>query len=97
VVIGNCVGIVSIAGSRLSYCASVEGINPMRYTGGLLGGTWLTSLAGDLANGCGSTLDAVDASAVGLSRRMARSSRASEAGLLPCSGSGSRSRCFQPR
>jgi tellurite resistance protein len=45
------VGIVAIAGSPLSYWAGVEGINPMRYTGGLLGGTWLTSLAGDLGNG----------------------------------------------
>jgi pimeloyl-ACP methyl ester carboxylesterase/tellurite resistance protein len=67
VVIGNCqagwaimmmaaaapehVGIVAIAGSPLSYWAGVEGMNPMRYTGGLLGGTWLTSLAGDLGNG----------------------------------------------
>jgi Protein of unknown function (DUF3141) len=67
VVVGNCqagwaimmlaaaapddVGIVAIAGSPLSYWAGVEGINPMRYTGGLLGGTWLTSLAGDLGNG----------------------------------------------
>ena len=45
------VGIVAIAGSPLSYWAGVEGMNPMRYTGGLLGGTWLTSLAGDLGNG----------------------------------------------
>ncbi|MGH6942888.1 MAG: DUF3141 domain-containing protein, partial [Geminicoccaceae bacterium] len=67
VVVGNCqagwaimmmaaaapddVGIVAIAGSPLSYWAGVEGINPMRYTGGLLGGTWLTSLVGDLGNG----------------------------------------------
>jgi len=29
----------------------VHGKNPMRYLGGLLGGTWLTSLAGDLGNG----------------------------------------------
>jgi pimeloyl-ACP methyl ester carboxylesterase len=67
VVVGNCqagwaimmlaaaapdlVGLVSIAGAPLSYWAGVEGKNPMRYTGGLLGGTWLTSLAGDLGNG----------------------------------------------
>jgi pimeloyl-ACP methyl ester carboxylesterase len=67
VVLGNCqagwaimmltaaapqlVGAVAIAGSPLSYWAGVEGINPMRYTGGLLGGTWLTSLMGDLGNG----------------------------------------------
>jgi tellurite resistance protein len=29
----------------------VAGINPMRYTGGLLGGVWLTSLMSDLGNG----------------------------------------------
>jgi pimeloyl-ACP methyl ester carboxylesterase len=67
VVVGNCqagwaimmlaaaapdlVGLVSIAGSPLSYWAGVEGKNPMRYTGGLLGGTWLSSLAADLGNG----------------------------------------------
>ncbi|MEM7026491.1 MAG: DUF3141 domain-containing protein, partial [Pseudomonadota bacterium] len=34
-----------------SYWAGVEGENPMRYVGGLLGGTWLTSLCGDLGNG----------------------------------------------
>ena len=67
VVVGNCqagwaimmmaaaapddVGIVAVAGSPLSYWAGREGVNPMRYTGGLLGGTWLTSLMGDLGNG----------------------------------------------
>jgi tellurite resistance protein len=44
-------GIVAIAGAPLSYWAGIEGRNPMRYTGGLLGGSWLTSLAGDLGNG----------------------------------------------
>ena len=28
-----------------------EGENPMRYTGGLAGGSWMTALAGDLGNG----------------------------------------------
>jgi pimeloyl-ACP methyl ester carboxylesterase len=67
VVIGNCqagwaimmlaaaapqdAGIVAVAGSPLSYWAGHEGVNPMRYSGGLLGGTWLASLAGDLGNG----------------------------------------------
>jgi pimeloyl-ACP methyl ester carboxylesterase/tellurite resistance protein len=67
VVVGNCqagwaimmlaaaapdlVGLVSIAGSPLSYWAGVEGKNPMRYSGGLLGGSWLAALAGDLGNG----------------------------------------------
>ena len=67
VVVGNCqagwaimmlaaaapdlMGLVSITGSPLSYWAGVEGKNPMRYAGGLLGGSWLASLAGDLGNG----------------------------------------------
>jgi Protein of unknown function (DUF3141) len=44
-------GPIMLAGSPLSYWAGVQGKNPMRYMGGLLGGTWLTSLAGDLGNG----------------------------------------------
>jgi pimeloyl-ACP methyl ester carboxylesterase len=45
------VGPIMLAGSPISYWAGVHGKNPMRYLGGLLGGTWLTSLAGDLGNG----------------------------------------------
>jgi pimeloyl-ACP methyl ester carboxylesterase len=45
------VGPIMLAGSPLSYWAGVHGKNPMRYLGGLLGGTWMTSLAGDLGNG----------------------------------------------
>jgi len=45
------VGPIMLAGSPLSYWAGVHGKAPMRYLGGLLGGTWLTSLAGDLGNG----------------------------------------------
>ncbi len=45
------VGPLLIAGSPLSYWAGVRGKNPMRYTGGLLGGTWLTALSGDLGHG----------------------------------------------
>ena len=45
------VGPIMLAGSPLAYWAGVHGKNPMRYLGGLLGGTWLTSLAGDLGNG----------------------------------------------
>jgi pimeloyl-ACP methyl ester carboxylesterase len=45
------VGPVILAGSPLSYWAGVRGQNPMRYTGGLLGGTWLTALTGDLGAG----------------------------------------------
>jgi hypothetical protein len=44
-------GPIIIAGSPLSYWAGVRGKNPMRYSGGLLGGSWLTALAGDLGNG----------------------------------------------
>ena len=44
-------GPMIIAGSPLSYWAGVQGQNPMRYLGGLLGGTWLTALANDLGNG----------------------------------------------
>ena len=45
------VGPIMLAGSPLSYWAGVRGKNPMRYLGGLLGGTWLTSLAGDFGHG----------------------------------------------
>ncbi|WP_438390166.1 TerB family tellurite resistance protein [Caballeronia sp. DA-9] len=45
------VGPILLAGSPISYWAGVEGKNPMRYSGGMLGGTWLASLAGDLGNG----------------------------------------------
>lgn len=44
-------GPIIIPGSPLSYWAGVEGKNPMRYIGGLLGGSWLTALAGDLGKG----------------------------------------------
>ncbi len=45
------VGPILLAGSPISYWAGVEGKNPMRYTGGLLGGSWMASLAGDLGAG----------------------------------------------
>ena len=45
------VGPLLLAGTPLSYWAGVEGKNPMRYMGGLQGGTWAASLAGDLGNG----------------------------------------------
>ena len=44
-------GPIIVAGSPLSYWAGVRGINPMRYSGGLLGGSWLTALTGDLGHG----------------------------------------------
>jgi hypothetical protein len=44
-------GPVILAGSPLSYWAGVRGQNPMRYTGGVLGGSWLTALISDLGAG----------------------------------------------
>lgn len=44
-------GPMIIAGSPLSYWHGVHGRNPMRYSGGLLGGSWLTALTGDLGAG----------------------------------------------
>lgn len=44
-------GPIIVAGSPLSYWAGVRGQNPMRYMGGLLGGSWLAALMGDLGNG----------------------------------------------
>jgi pimeloyl-ACP methyl ester carboxylesterase len=44
-------GPLILAGSPLSYWAGVRGKNPMRYSGGLLGGSWLTALTSDLGHG----------------------------------------------
>ncbi|WP_205342392.1 DUF3141 domain-containing protein [Denitrificimonas caeni] len=44
-------GLVIINGAPLSYWSGEEGHNPMRYSGGLLGGAWMTRLASDLGNG----------------------------------------------
>lgn len=44
-------GPIILAGSPLSYWAGVKGQNPMRYAGGLLGGSWLTALTSDLGAG----------------------------------------------
>jgi len=44
-------GPIIVAGSPLSYWQGVHGKNPMRYAGGLLGGSWLTALASDLGHG----------------------------------------------
>lgn len=67
VVIGNCqagwqlmmaaatrpelFGPIIIAGAPLSYWAGWRGKNPMRYTGGLAGGSWMTMMASDLGGG----------------------------------------------
>jgi pimeloyl-ACP methyl ester carboxylesterase len=47
----NRTGPIMLAGSPLSYWAGVRGKNPLRYLGGMLGGTWLTALSGDIGNG----------------------------------------------
>jgi pimeloyl-ACP methyl ester carboxylesterase len=44
-------GPIIIAGSPLSYWAGVRGQYPMRYSGGLLGGSWLTAFTSDLGHG----------------------------------------------
>ncbi len=44
-------GPLVLNGSPLSYWAGVQGKNPMRYAGGLLGGVWLSSLLSDLGDG----------------------------------------------
>lgn len=44
-------GPIIVAGSPLQYWAGVHGKNPMRYSGGLLGGSWLTALTSDLGHG----------------------------------------------
>ena len=44
-------GPLIIAGAPLSYWAGVRGKNPMRYSGGLLGGSWLTAATSDLGGG----------------------------------------------
>jgi hypothetical protein len=40
-----------VAGAPMSYWQGVHGKNPMRYSGGLLGGSWLTALTSDLGKG----------------------------------------------
>jgi pimeloyl-ACP methyl ester carboxylesterase len=44
-------GPVVLAGAPVSYWGGVHGENPMRYTGGLLGGTWMARLISDLGGG----------------------------------------------
>ncbi|MGB8204050.1 MAG: DUF3141 domain-containing protein [Candidatus Baltobacteraceae bacterium] len=67
VVIGNCqggwavailcagspdvFGPIMLTGAPLSYWAGGEGDSPIRFVGGLMGGTWVASLAGDIGNG----------------------------------------------
>jgi hypothetical protein len=44
-------GPLMVAGSPLSYWAGTQGKAPMRYVGGLLGGSWLAAMTGDLGGG----------------------------------------------
>jgi len=44
-------GPVIVAGAPLAYWAGVHGKYPMRYSGGLLGGSWLTAMSSDLGAG----------------------------------------------
>src|SRR4030081_2976143 len=44
-------GPIIVAGSPMSYWAGVQGKYPMRYSGGLLGGSWLAALTSDLGDG----------------------------------------------
>ena len=44
-------GPILIAGAPLSYWAGERGKAPMRYTGGMTGGSWMTTLASDIGSG----------------------------------------------
>jgi len=44
-------GPIIAAGSPMSYWGGVRGENPMRYTGGMLAGSWLTALTSDMGHG----------------------------------------------
>lgn len=44
-------GPLIIAGAPLAYWAGVHGKYPMRYSGGLLGGSWLTAMTSDMGAG----------------------------------------------
>lgn len=43
--------VIAVAGAPLSYWAGVEGRDPMRYFGGLMGGNWLAAMMADMGNG----------------------------------------------
>jgi len=44
-------GPIIIAGTPLSFWAGLKGQNPSRYSGGMVGGSWLTALASDIGGG----------------------------------------------
>lgn len=45
------VGPIMLAGAPISYWSGESSQNPMRYSGGMLGGSWTSSLSADLGNG----------------------------------------------
>lgn len=45
------VGVLILAGAPMSYWSGVRGRNPMRYRGGLLGGSWTAALCSDTGHG----------------------------------------------
>lgn len=47
----DCFGPILIAGAPLSYWSGERGKAPMRYAGGMVGGSWVTAFAGDLGAG----------------------------------------------
>ncbi|MFV0298588.1 MAG: DUF3141 domain-containing protein [Hyphomicrobiaceae bacterium] len=47
----DAIGPVMVAGAPLSYWGGVHGKYPMRYLGGMLGGSWLSELTSDMSNG----------------------------------------------
>ncbi|MBZ9560351.1 MULTISPECIES: DUF3141 domain-containing protein [unclassified Modicisalibacter] len=47
----DCFGPILIAGAPLSYWAGERGKAPMRYSGGMTGGSWVTAFASDLGAG----------------------------------------------
>jgi len=47
----NLAGLICVAGAPLSYWAGAAGQNPMRYTGGMSGGSWMAAFLGDLGAG----------------------------------------------
>ena len=46
----DCFGPILIAGAPLSYWAGERGKAPMRYTGGMVGGSWATAFASDIGD-----------------------------------------------
>lgn len=44
-------GPIMLTGAPLSYWAGAEGDSPLRFLGGLIGGSWSLSLVGDIGNG----------------------------------------------